>query len=179
MDTPSPNAQTPRRGVLVGITPFVVLTTVFMYFFFDQQGWSTSGVVFEAVLVLICICLILTIVDAREFWWAPRMLTFIVFATYLSYLLYEFWFTQKPLNPTLRGDTPFRSILGFLVFGVPCLLYTFWGSTWGKLGHAEPENVDRWDIATFYLARGAKWLFTALSVFALVATLWKAGVRLE
>jgi hypothetical protein len=173
----SANAESPRRGVLWFAAPAMMLFTAFMYLFFDQRGgWPISEIVFVGVCAAMSFGLVMALINATKFWWGLRIVTFIIFAAYLAYLLHEFWFTSQPLEVTPRRSaaTPFNAILGFLFFGVPCLLYSFWGSTWGKLGHAKPENVTRWDIANFYLAWGAQWLFLILSVVAVVVGLWRS-----
>ena len=172
----SPNAETPKRSVLWFASGGMVLFTSFMYLFFDQRGWTTRDVVFIGIAGAMTLGLIITLVDAKRFWWGMRLVTFIIFAAYLSYLLYEFWWSGKALELTARRSaaSPFNSVLGFLFFGVPCLLYTFWGSTWGKLGHAQPQNVTRSDIFTFYIAWGAQWLFLLLSALAVAAALMRS-----
>lgn len=171
METDS--TQTPKRSVLWFASGGMLLFTWFMYLFFDQRGWETRDVIFIAISGAMTSGLVLTLINAQRYWWGMRIVTFIIFACYLSYLLYEFWWSGRELELTARRSsaTPFNAILGFLFFGVPSLLYTFWGSTWGKLGHAEPRNVTGWDLATFYLAWGAQWLFLILSGLAVVVAL--------
>ena len=167
------NAEIPTRVVLWFATAGMLVFTVFMYFFFDQRGWGTRDVVFIAASGALTLGLAVTLIDARRLWWGMRLVTFIIFAAYLFYLLYEFWWSGKELELTAQRSaaTPFNSILGFLFFGIPCLIYTFWGSTWGKLGHEQPEGVTRSDVITYYLAWGAQWLFLALSALAVIAAL--------
>jgi hypothetical protein len=169
----NPNAEIPKRSVLWVASGGMFLFTFVMYLFFDQRGWTARDMMFIGVSGVMTLGLIVTLIDAKRFWWGMRLVTFIIFATYLSYLLYEFAWSGKVLEiTTSRGEaSPFNSVLGFLFFGVPCLLYTFWGSTWGKLGHERPEKVSRSDVVNFYIAWGAHWLFFILSAVAVAAAL--------
>lgn len=154
----------------------MVLFTGVMYLYSEQRGWTTGESIVVGASGAMSIGLIATLINATRFWWGMRIVAFVIFVAYLSYLFHEFWYTEKPLAvDNSHGEgSPFEAILGFLFFGVPCLLYTFWGSTWGKLGQAEPQNIDRWDVATAYLAWGAHWLFLALSALAVAAGLWRS-----
>lgn len=171
-----PNAETPGRTILWFATSGMVLFTSFMGFFFDQRGWKTHDIVFIGISGAMTLGLIVTLIDAKRFWWGMRLVNFIIFAVYFSYLLYEFWWSDKTLELATRRSSasPFNSIHGFLFFGVPCLLYTFWGSTWGKLGHARPQNISRSDVLTFYIAWGAQWLCLILSALAIGAALLRS-----
>ena len=135
MTSAEKSVESPRRGVLMFITPCAMLSAVIMFLFFDQRGWETREVAFEGVLILICACLVLTTINAQKFWWAPRIVAFIIFALYLSYLSYEL-LTQPFFVPTSKGAAnPLNAVLGFCIFGIPCLLYALSGSTLGPIAN--------------------------------------------
>ena|SRR5688572_9273454 len=169
MDAPH-NIESPRRGILLAITPFAVLTALVMYLFFDQRGWSKADLAFEAVLVLICVCLVLTLISPRAFWWAPRIVAFIIFASYLGYLTYEL-LTQPFVVPSSRGAAnPINAILGFCFFGIPCLLYALSGSTIGPIaGRTAASEVTERDIRYMKIASAARWVFLAISALVVAA----------
>lgn len=154
---------------------FLVLTTLFMFVFFDDGGWTTERTVGQAILTAITVLVVAATVAPDRAWWAFRILAFSVFAVYFWYLITQFVIEAKPLEfPPRSGErSPMNALMGFLVFGVPCLIYSMWGSTWGKLGRGNPENVTRGDTITFYIAWGAQVLFILLSVLAAIVALWK------
>ena len=178
MDTPSPNAETPRRGVLFAITPFAVLAAVIMYLFFDQRGLTTTDAVFEAVLVLICVCLVLTLVSTRTFWWAPRIVAFIIFAAYLGYLVYELFLSGKPFAvPASRGSAnPINAILGFCAIGIPCLLYALSGSTVGQIAGKADAEVTSKDLHYLQIAVAARRICLTISFLVVAAGVIKTFV---
>jgi hypothetical protein len=141
-----------------------------MYLFFDERGWSAVDIAFEAVLVLICACLVLTLINQRAFWWAPRIVAFIIFASYLGYLASEL-LTQPFVVPHSPGAAnPINAILGFCFFGIPCLLYALSGSTIGPIAaRTDSSEVNAKDILYLRIASAAKWLFLVVS-FLVVAT---------
>ncbi len=165
----SQNVESPRRGVLLFVTPFAVLSAVVMFFFFDQRGWSTTDIAFEAVLVLICVCLVLTLISPRAFWWAPRIVAFIIFASYLGYLVHEL-FSQPFVVPASRGAAnPINAILGFCFFGVPCLLYALSGSTIGPIaGKTDETHITAADIRYLRIAAAARLVFLGVSSLVVV-----------
>jgi phosphatidylglycerophosphate synthase len=176
MDAPR-NIESPRRGILLAITPFAILTALIMYLFFDQRGWSTMDIAFEGVLVLICLCLVLTLVNPTAFWWAPRIVAFIIFASYLGYLVYELT-TQPFVMPRSRGAAnPINAVLGFCVFGIPCLLYALSGSTIGPIAEKTDEaQVTLKDIQYLQIANAARWTFLAVSAVVVAVGLTRAIV---
>lgn len=147
----------------------MLIFTCVLFLFFDQRGWKTWNIASIGISILVTIGFIVTLIDPQRFWWGMRLVTFVIFAGYLAYLLDEFWRPSHELEQLSRPSeaSQFNSVLGFLFFGLPCLLYTFWGSTWGKLGHPEPESVSRSDVFLFYIAWGAQWLCLFLSVWAI------------
>jgi TctA family transporter len=176
MEAPG-NIESPSRGVLLGVTPFAILTAVIMFLFFDQRGWATADVIFEAVIIAICLCLILSIANARGFWWAPRVIAFIIFASYLGYVVFELFLSHKPFTmPSSRGAAnPINAILGFCIFGIPCLLYSLSGSTIGPAAaRADGENLSPRDVPYLRVAFAAKWVLVAVSTVVAAIGIWRA-----
>jgi hypothetical protein len=164
-----PKSSPRGRGILLAVTPFAIATAVLVYLLFDQRGWRPMDVALEAVLVAICLCLVLTIANARLFWWAPRVIAFIVFAAYLSYLVYELGFSGQPVFAAGRrgAANPLNAILGFCIIGIPCLLYAIRGPApslepqgyWFKSTSLEIEPGEDEDINPgIYGRQLAAWL---------------------
>jgi hypothetical protein len=165
----SSNSEVPRRGILWFATIAMALFTGFMCLFFSQAGWTRFSVGFEVISGAVAIALLLTLINKDRYWWAMRVITFIIFALYFWYVIDECYIKQKPLQLGGLGDaSPLNAVRGFLFFGVPCLLYTLWGSPWGKLGQSKPGNITKADVATFQMARASRWLFLLLTLLVVV-----------
>lgn len=67
-----------------------------------------------------------------------RVLAGLVGAAYLAYLVFEFWYSEKPfrLGGSQAGDSPKNALLGFLVLGVPCL----WFAVSGRFPYGARNN---------------------------------------
>lgn len=170
------NLETPRRGVLLFVTPLAVLLAVFMFFFFSTDEWTTERVIGQLGFTAIAVGLVIATVAPERGAWGIRIVTFTIFLAYLFYLIYELWFSGQELSVSIRRSqsTPFNSILGFLFFGVPCLVYTLWGSTWGRLGHTEPEQTTRTDVMVYLIAWVAQALFLGLSTLVIIVGVWRS-----
>ena len=171
----TPNAEAPRLVIMWILTPLMVLFALFMYLFFSDN-WTTARIIGQAAFSLMAFGMVIATIFPKEGWWGLRIVAFVIFAGYLSYLVNQFIFEANEIDPavTRASASPFNALLGFLFFGIPCLLYSLWGSTWGKLGHEKQKNINAWDLATFYVAWGAQWLFIILSMFATIAIVWKS-----
>ena len=163
------NSEVPRRGLLWFAAIAVLLFTGVMYFFFGQTGWTRFSIGLEIVTGTIAVALLLTLINSQRYWWALRLVTFTIFVLCFWYLVDECYIQRKPLGPGNPGDaSPFNAIRAFLFFGVPCLLYTLWGSPWGKLGQSQPQKITKADVATFQLARASRWACLVLTLLAVV-----------
>ncbi len=90
--------------------------------------WNFTKVVVMVGWSSFCLLAVPALYDAKRFWWAARGLTLIIFVCYASYLVYEFFFTSKSFVPTRRSESsPWNSVLGFLIIGLPALWYTLFG----------------------------------------------------
>jgi len=166
-----------RRVLWLAALPFLILATLVMYLFFDQRGWSTADIAFEAVLVLLCICGVLMAVNPQAFWWTPRVVAFVLFATYLSYLVHEL-LTQPFMAPTSRAaPNPINAILGFCAIGIPCLLYTFSRRTDGLLAETTDEAQSAEKVTRYArIASAARWLFLAVSILVVAVGVGRAFI---
>ena len=169
-----PNLETPRRGVLLFVTPLAILIAAIMFLFFSDD-WTAGRIIGEVVFVAIALGLLAATVAPQRGAWGIRLVTFILFLVYLGYLLYEFLFSGQQLELSGRPEpSPFKALLGFLFFGIPCLLYTMWGSTWGRLGHVKPSAATTSDRVVYLVAWGAQILFLLLSAVAIVAVIFRS-----
>lgn len=169
----SQNLEVPRRGVLLWVTPIAVVLTAFMYVYFDSYEWEPGPIIVQVALSAISVGLVVATIWPEKGWWGIRVVAFVIFAAYLWYLIDMIWLSGQAIEITERRSqaTPFNAILGFLFFGIPCFLYTMWGSTWGRLGHRSSEDVTRIDIFTYYIAWAAQALFLALSSLIVITGL--------
>ncbi len=92
------------------------------------DDWNPTKAIVAAGWSACCILAVPAIYDARRFWWAARAVTAIIFACYLSYLVSELLLSGDSLAPTRRSEaSPFNSVVGFFVIGLPALWYTIFG----------------------------------------------------
>ncbi len=174
----SRNAETPRRGVLAVVSPASAFTAVVMYLFFDQKGWSATYIAFEAILVVTCVCLVLALINPRVFWWGPRVVAFIIFASYLGYLAYELLTQPFSVDSSPGAPSPMKAIVGFCLIGIPCLLYALAGRTFGSsAGEVDEAQLSTKDIRYRRIATAARWVFLAASLLVVVARVVRAVVE--
>jgi len=119
-------AYSGSRFIFWSLAPVLILVGVGLPFMIAE--WNPSRVAMMAALSGGCFLGVFALYDARRFWWAARGVTGIVFCAYLSYLIYEVFFSGASFGPTRRSDaSPFNSVLGFIVIGLPALWYTIFG----------------------------------------------------
>jgi hypothetical protein len=135
--------------------------------FFSQSGWTIATMAFVAICTAATFGLLLTLINAARFWWGMRAVTFIMFAT-VFWSLISNAFGRQGVH---RDDdlSSLDAIRAFLFFGLPSLLFTLWGSTWGKLGRDRPEHPTRADVVVLRVATIGRWTFLALTLVAAVA----------
>lgn len=171
MTAAAPDRNVPRRGVLwFGVIGALLLTGL-LAFTFQQGGWTAPRIGALAVLLLLALSLILTLMDAARFWWGMRVVTCIVFAATLGNLL-----DAALLAPGRQHADGFGlAFRGFLIFGLPALVYTLWGSIWGNVGLGQRKLITRADVAVFRLVYYGRWLFVALTLIAVATALLHRG----
>jgi hypothetical protein len=133
-----------------------------MALFFSQSGWTTPAIAFEAICAAATVGLILTLINAGRFWWGMRIVTFLMFAVFFCNLV-DTAFVHRQMAES-DGLSTINSIRAFLIIGLPSLLYTLWGSTWGKLGQQQPKNPTRTDLTVLRIAILSRWLFLGLTL---------------
>ncbi len=169
-----PNAEQPRPMIMWVLTPVVIVFALFMFISFDSDEWTTPRVIGQVAFSLVAFGMLVTTVAPTRGWWGIRLVTFVIFAGYFFYLIDQFVIQSNSLEPTVSrsATSPFNALLGFLFFGIPCLLYSLWGSTWGSIGRSS-EKATKTDIVSYYIAWGAQVLFLALSLFSVIYVIWK------
>jgi len=169
------NRNVPRRSILWFASVAMVLFTVLMAFFFTESGWHTAEMAFVAVCGAIAFGLVVTLISASRFWWGMRIVSFILFAISFWFLVDEGFLHPHPTRIDDPGaPSMFNAIRMFLFFGLPSLLYTLWGSTWGKLGTSNPRNIDKSDIFTLRVAVYGRWLFLGMTLVVLLAAIMRS-----
>lgn len=117
------------RFVRWSLSPVLVIFAVIISFqaVTCREEGRIPGMVICVVLVVTCIAGLLALWGVRH---AGRIVTGIIGAGYAAYLIQE-CFVDFDGNwgwGARRSETtPVNSILGFLIFGVPCLIYTIFG----------------------------------------------------
>jgi hypothetical protein len=169
------NAEIPRPWILWLLTPMMMLSTYFVFLHSSDQ-WSLSSVLVVSIFVLMSVGLLVASLVPDKGRWGIRLVAFLIFLAYFAYLVAEFIFEFKTFE--LAGDrsepSPFNALLGFLLFGIPCLNYSIWGSVWGRVGHQDVVELTLKDVIAYHLMRGAYWLFAILSTVASVFIIWQA-----
>jgi hypothetical protein len=110
------------------LSPFILLFVVFMPLCIDE--WTVTRVLLMVGMELMCVSLLAGFwLPSRIGYWAFRFLAGMVALAYAAYLIDEFFFSNKPMTITgSRGEaSPFSALLGFLVIGVPSLLFAVLG----------------------------------------------------
>jgi len=73
-----------------------------------------------------------------------------VFAAYAAYLIYEFFWSDKPfrLLESRAEASPRNALLGFVIIGLPSLWYAIFGRFALRESQPEPERMELDDDAT-------------------------------
>jgi hypothetical protein len=139
------NAQLISRWVLLALTPPIAALTVYLCLL--QAPWSMPRVLLCSLMLLVSSCLILSIVNQRHFWWAPRLIAGIVCLVFLGFVVTTAFeperISQDPQVPAL-----FAATLAFLLWGLPALCFLLWGHTGGKLARDDAGPTTRMDLWT-------------------------------
>ncbi|HOW88326.1 MAG TPA: hypothetical protein P5561_02315 [Candidatus Omnitrophota bacterium] len=108
--------------------------------FYTAHAWDLKNIAAATGLSAFCALLALTVYDAKKFSWAARGMAFLVFLLFAFYLGSQVLrgigaHTWYPEGTRSTVSVP-NAIKGFLVFGLPCLIYTIFGNTlFSKWGH--------------------------------------------
>jgi hypothetical protein len=98
---------------------------------------STRYGIAVGLIWILCLSLVIGLYDPIRFRWALRVVTGIVFGLYAIYVVEELWkyFVLDTGRLTSNRSTPsvVTSLLGFIVIGVPCFIFTVKGRFgWSK-----------------------------------------------
>jgi hypothetical protein len=128
------------RFIFRCLAPVLFLCGVGLPLLLDD--WTPLKVILTAAWSVGCFAAIFALCDARRFPWAARIVTGIIFLVYLGYLIDQFVFSGKPLEPTRRSEaSAWNSIVGFIVIGLPA----FWYTTLGRFSLRKPEAQGEQD----------------------------------
>ncbi|MEI6077796.1 MAG: hypothetical protein WCS94_19595 [Verrucomicrobiota bacterium] len=107
------------------------------------ESWTPARLFFMTGVELMCLTLLAGFwLPSRYGHWAFRGLAGLVFLAYAAYLVYEFFFTDKPFRIAWRRseDSPFNALLGFIIVGLPSLWYSLFGRF--TLRPTPPESAE-------------------------------------
>lgn len=110
------------------LSPFLILAMVVLPL--CNSAWTPQAVVIVLGLELISLSLLLGFWTTGKFQsYCFRFVTAVVFISYCSYFIHEFFFTNHPfiLNQHRSESSPRNALLGLIVIGLPSLWFTLWG----------------------------------------------------
>ena len=139
------NAQLISRWLLWALTPPVAALTVYLSLL--PAPWSMPRVLLCSLMVLVSSCLILSIVNQRHFWWAPRLIAGIVSLVFLGFVA-ETAFEPERISQDPQVPALFAATLAFLLWGLPALCFLLWGHTGGKLARDDAGRGTWMDLWT-------------------------------
>jgi hypothetical protein len=128
------------RVIFWAIVPAVVITMLLVSM---QADWTPARAATVAALDLGGILFILALYNPVRFHWAARVLCAEVFLLYVAYLIHEWVFSTHPFRfaQSTAAASPRNSLLGFVIIGIPSLLYALTGSfrPWARV---DPPTDD-------------------------------------
>jgi hypothetical protein len=122
------------------LSPLVLLFAILMPFLIEK--WTIMGAITMVGLELMCSTLLMGFwLPSRIGRLAFRVLAGLIFITYLSYLIYEFFFSDTPLRLIENSSetSPRNALLGFIIIGLPSLWYSIFGRFTIRPQPEEPE----------------------------------------
>jgi hypothetical protein len=138
-----------RKFIRWTLSPLVLLFAILMPFLinFTIEKWTIMGAIIMGGLELMCLTLLMCFwLPSRIGHWAFRVLAGLIFITYLSYLIYEYFFSNAPFRLSgSRGEpSPRNALLGFIFIGIPCFYYSLFGRFTLRPPPQEP-GIDKLD----------------------------------
>ena len=118
------------RFIFWSLAPFLLGFAVFIIWLADTlDTWKPSTIFLVMVLDIPVLCLVLGLYDPIRFRWALRVTTGMVFALYLWYLVDMWVLSDKEFKFFVNRSeaSPITSLLGFIIIGVPSLIFTLKG----------------------------------------------------
>lgn len=175
---PVRNAQRIATPVLWLMTPASLLLSGMLWLQFAGD-WTPARAVACGALSLASLCLVLSLVSQRLFWWAPRLLAALIAGACIAAVYLAAWF-PIPARSDPRLPAIFIATLGFLLLGLPCLCFTLWGHTGGKLARGDTERItpmDRWTARLLVVLHYAMLLALAFYIAHTLALLLMDSLR--
>lgn len=168
------NIDQPKPFIMWIISLFTMLMAAVTYISSSGEGWSILNIMTQLAISTLAVGLLVTAVSPSRGWWGIRLSAFVIFGSYFWYIIDQFIIQGGVFEPTLdrSSKSPFNALLGFLIIGTPCLMFSLWGSVKGKFG-LDPEQFTNADRASHKIAQGAQWLFLALSMTAVMLVGWQ------
>ncbi len=163
---PARNAQEVRASVLWFMLAVASLFLVLVYFAPHSAG-SPARLAVCGVLALLWICLALSLVSQRHFWWAPRIIAGLLAFGCCAGVYLTAWYPPE-LSRDPRLPAVFMVTVCFLVIGVPALCFMLWGHTGGKLARLDARRITVMDLWTARLLVAVRYaLFIAVAFYLL------------
>jgi hypothetical protein len=138
------NAQHLARWALWLLLPACLSALALSWFAFAPH-WTWSRETLCAVLGFSALCLGFSLWSQERFWWAPRSLAALVTLGCVAAVFRVMLFPMAGDTP--RAPAVFLASVAFMVWGLPCLCFTLWGHTGGKLARGDVVHatfMDRW-----------------------------------
>jgi hypothetical protein len=103
--------------------------------------WSQMTVALVVGLEAIALLLVIGLYNPRRNEWALRMITGLVFAGYVAYLVLEVRSGRPLLLTGSSGEESLRNaVLGLLLIGWPCIKFTLTGFDGWHEGHPNEDD---------------------------------------
>ncbi len=113
------------RFIFWALSPFLLFLVIVVTV--SQHSWTPQSIAIVAGLDLCAILLTFALYDPKRFRWAGRAAAGIVFIAYCLYLL-DRGLAGKKWVPTRRSEeSPWNSLAGLIVIGLPCLRFLVLG----------------------------------------------------
>ena len=112
---------------------------------FATGRFGAGGIALAVAVV--CVCFFLALLNGPYFWWAGRVVAASIFCAYLWYLIDAWLIHPKPIDISgaRSAATPWNALLGLLIIGWPCVLYTFLGRFTLRVPPPPDEFVTDYD----------------------------------
>lgn len=115
------------RFIFWSLAPFLLGFAVFVIWMVDT--WTPAVIVLVVVLDIPILFLVLGLYDPVRFRWALRVTTGMVFMLYSWYLVDMWVLSDKEFKFFVSRSeaSPMTSLLGFIIIGIPSLIFTLKG----------------------------------------------------
>ena len=129
-DVPEKNLDFDGKVLSVIVTILFLIFTPMMLYSFWEDNWTILHYLIFGSLVLLTVGLVINAFSPKYGWWSYRLISFIIFISYFCYLYDQTFHLNLPTISDYRMSEPnfINALLGFVLIGLPALLYTFSGS---------------------------------------------------